>query len=167
MALRLVCEREGEIEAFQRQKYWSVEADLLMPKGSNLEVGAWLGAAAGCCRWLLPVHLCACHSCRLAARMHPCQASQLVLTAPGLTLPAQARITEVDGAAPPQPGYLDQKEAAAITKRVAAAQFEVEATSSREQQRQPPAPFTTSTLQQEANNRLGLSEWRGRELHRA
>lgn len=70
MALRLVCEREGEIEAFQRLKYWSVEADLLMPKGSNLEVGAWLGAAAAGCG--VSVHRCACHGHRLAAGMHPC-----------------------------------------------------------------------------------------------
>ncbi|PRW57014.1 DNA topoisomerase I [Chlorella sorokiniana] len=112
VALRLVCERENEVEAFVRQKYWSVEADLLMPQGSHLE----------------------------------------------------ARITEVDGAPPPLPGFLDDKEAAAIAKRVGTARFEVEATSSREQQRQPPAPFTTSTLQQEANNRMGLSTGRTMSL---
>jgi len=33
VALRLVCEREQEIEAFKAQEYWSIDADLLAPAG--------------------------------------------------------------------------------------------------------------------------------------
>ncbi|HYH21570.1 MAG TPA: DNA topoisomerase, partial [Azospirillum sp.] len=34
VALRLVCEREAEIEAFRPQEYWSVEADFATPAGA-------------------------------------------------------------------------------------------------------------------------------------
>ena len=34
VALRLVCEREAEIEAFQKREYWTVEAHLLTPAGA-------------------------------------------------------------------------------------------------------------------------------------
>jgi DNA topoisomerase-1 len=71
----------------------------------------------------------------------------------------QARLSSVDGAPPPQPGFTDHQQAADIAARVAAAQFSVREASSREQQRQPPPPFTTSTLQQEANKRLGMGEY--------
>ena len=33
VALRLVCEREQEIEAFKAQEYWSIDADLTAPSG--------------------------------------------------------------------------------------------------------------------------------------
>jgi DNA topoisomerase-1 len=33
VALRLVCEREQEIEAFKAQEYWSIDADLIAPSG--------------------------------------------------------------------------------------------------------------------------------------
>jgi DNA topoisomerase-1 len=35
VALRLICEREAEIEAFQSQEYWSVEAALGLASGDN------------------------------------------------------------------------------------------------------------------------------------
>lgn len=87
MALRLVCEREGEIEAFQTQKHWSVEADLLMPKGSNLEVRTWgqlkrTGSCAECLDAVLAVRLLSSSLCALllprwvgwlpASRLQPC-----------------------------------------------------------------------------------------------
>ena len=35
VALRLICEREGEIEAFKPREYWSVEADFTTPKNTS------------------------------------------------------------------------------------------------------------------------------------
>ena len=35
VALRLICEREAEIEAFQSQEYWSIEAALGLASGNN------------------------------------------------------------------------------------------------------------------------------------
>ena len=36
MALRLICEREAEIEIFKPQEYWSVESDFTTPRGDQL-----------------------------------------------------------------------------------------------------------------------------------
>jgi DNA topoisomerase-1 len=110
VALRLLCEREAAIAAFQPQHYFTVGASLRLPGGAQL----------------------------------------------------QARLAQVDGAPPPQPGYPDRQAAEAVAGWVAAARFAVRETSRREQQRQPPPPFITSTLQQEANTRLGFSERRRR-----
>ncbi|HJO68747.1 MAG TPA: toprim domain-containing protein, partial [Rhodospirillales bacterium] len=45
VALRIICERESEIEAFRAQEYWSVRAAFLTPKGE--EVTAQLTHLAG------------------------------------------------------------------------------------------------------------------------
>ncbi len=37
VALRLICEREREIEKFDPQEYWSIEADFKTPKGKNFK----------------------------------------------------------------------------------------------------------------------------------
>src|SRR3984957_400283 len=34
VALRLICEREGEIEAFKAQEYWTIDADIATGKGN-------------------------------------------------------------------------------------------------------------------------------------
>src|ERR687897_706096 len=37
VALRLICEREAEIEAFKSVEYWSIVAQLATPRGDNFE----------------------------------------------------------------------------------------------------------------------------------
>jgi DNA topoisomerase-1 len=66
-----------------------------------------------------------------------------------------ANLTSVDGRAPPNPGFLDESLAQNIRARIEQAQFSVASVTKKETSRNPPPPFTTSTLQQEANKRLG------------
>jgi DNA topoisomerase-1 len=104
VALRLICEREAEIEAFRAREYWTVEALFLTPTGA----------------------------------------------------PFTARLTHLDGR------KLDQfdlnTEALAQRARgiVEAGRFSVASVERRRVKRNPPAPFTTSTLQQEASRKLGF-----------
>ena len=106
-ALRMIVEREEEIEAFVAREYWSIEAE------------------------------CA----------HPSQ---------GFT----ARLTRLDGQKFEQFTVTDGDTAEAARARIqAAAQGALHVTdvASKERKRRPAAPFTTSTLQQEASRKLGFT----------
>jgi DNA topoisomerase-1 len=104
VALRLVCEREAEIEVFRPREYWTVEAIFVTPGGA----------------------------------------------------PFTARLTHLDGK------RLDQFDlnTAALANRAKAAveagSFTVGSVEKKRVRRNPPAPFTTSTLQQEASRKLGF-----------
>ena len=104
VALRLICEREAEIEIFRPREYWTIDAALLTPAGA----------------------------------------------------PFTARLTHLQGK------RLDQFDlnSAALAERaraeVAAGDFSVATVERRRVKRNPPAPFTTSTLQQEASRKLGF-----------
>jgi DNA topoisomerase I len=105
VALRLVCDREAEIEAFKSEEYWSIEALLATLKGE--EVRARLSAIAG------------------------------------------RRLDRLD--------IKDAASANAIKAAVEGAPFRVAAVEKKAVRRNPYAPFTTSTLQQEASRKLGFS----------
>jgi DNA topoisomerase I len=105
VALRLVCDREAEIEAFRTQEYWSIEALLATPKGE--EFGARLTAIAG------------------------------------------KKLDRLD--------IKDEASAHAIKAAIEGGDFKVAAVEKRAVRRNPAAPFTTSTLQQEASRKLGFS----------
>jgi DNA topoisomerase-1 len=104
VALRLICDREAEIEIFKNREYWTIEAVFLTPAGA----------------------------------------------------PFTARLTHFKGK------RLDQfdlnNETAALLAKVAveAGQFTVGSVEKKRVRRNPPAPFTTSTLQQEASRKLGF-----------
>ncbi len=104
VALRLICEREAEIEAFVNREYWTVEARFTTPHGA----------------------------------------------------PFTARLTHLDGRRLEQFDLKDAATAAAAREAVQAGSFTVAEVERKRTRRNPPAPFTTSTLQQEASRKLGL-----------
>src|SRR3546814_424582 len=106
-ALRMIVEREEEIEAFVAREYWSVEAE------------------------------CA----------HPVQAFT-------------AKLTRLDGKKFEQFTVTDGDTAEEARRRIVSAAngaLHVTDVASKERKRRPAAPFTTSTLQQEASRKLGFT----------
>jgi len=104
VALRLICEREAEIEAFRAREYWTVEARFTTPQGA----------------------------------------------------PFTARLTHLDGKKLDQFDLADEASAMRAKAAVEAGQFSVLSVEKRRVRRNPPPPFTTSTLQMEASRKLGM-----------
>jgi DNA topoisomerase I len=105
VALRLVVDREAEIEAFKTREYWTVEANLKTAGGE-----------------IFPA--------RLAAR---------------------------DGKKLDKFDIADEATAHAYRDALRGQLFRVESIEAKEHKRNPAPPFTTSSLQQEASRKLGLS----------
>jgi DNA topoisomerase-1 len=104
VALRLICEREAEIEAFRAREYWTVEARFTTPAGA----------------------------------------------------PFTARLTHHEGKRLEQFDLPDEASAMRAKAAVEAGQFSVASVEKRRTKRNPPPPFTTSTLQMEASRKLGM-----------
>ena len=104
VALRLICVRESEIEAFKPREYWTIEAHFLTPGGA----------------------------------------------------PFTARLTHLDGRKLEQFDLNTAEVAHRAKAAVEAGAYSVEKVERRRVKRHPPAPFTTSTLQQEASRKLGM-----------
>ncbi len=105
VALRLVCDRELEIEKFVAKEYWSIAATLATPRQETFE----------------------------------------------------ARLTGADGQKIQRLDIGSGAEAEAFTRDLEAATFKVAAVEAKPARRNPPPPFTTSTMQQEASRKLGFS----------
>jgi DNA topoisomerase-1 len=105
VALRLVCDRELEIEQFKAQEYWSIAADLATAKNETF----------------------------------------------------QARLVTADGKKLDKFDIPDQATADRLKAALEGGRFQVGSIESKAQRRNPAAPFTTSTLQQEASRKLGFS----------
>ena len=108
VALRLICEREAEIEVFKPREYWTVDAKFLTPTGA----------------------------------------------------PFSARLTHLDGKRLDQFDLNDEAKALAAKAVVEAGAFSVANVEKKRTRRNPPAPFTTSTIQQEASRKLGFGAQR-------
>ncbi len=104
VALRMVCERESEIEVFRPREYWTVEATLATPAGA----------------------------------------------------PFTARLTHLDGKKLDQFDLANEAAAREAEAAVKAGSYTVASVERRRVRRNPPAPFTTSTLQQEASRKLNM-----------
>ena len=109
VALRLICERESEIEAFRAREYWTVEARFATP------AGALFGA----------------------------------------------RLTHLDGKKLDQFDLPDEASGMRAKAAVEAGQFSVASVEKKRSKRNPPPPFTTSTLQMEASRKLGMGAQAG------
>src|SRR5438045_9603185 len=106
VALRLVCERESEIEAFKSREYWTIEVEFKTEAGQTFT----------------------------------------------------ARLTHLDGKRLERFDLDSEAKARAAADAILRASgFTVAEIESRQVRRNPFPPFTTSTLQQEASRKLGLS----------
>ncbi|MEA2778059.1 MAG: topoisomerase [Acetobacteraceae bacterium] len=104
VALRLICDREAEIEVFRAREYWTIEALFITPGGA----------------------------------------------------PFTARLTHLNGKRLDQFDLNNETLALAAKAAVEAGTFTVGSVERRRVKRNPPPPFTTSTLQQEASRKLGF-----------
>jgi DNA topoisomerase-1 len=105
VALRLVCDRELEIEKFVPREYWSLIATLATPRGEEFE----------------------------------------------------ARLVGADGRKVQRLDIGTGAEAEAFKRALETAAFTVANVEAKPARRNPPPPFTTSTLQQEASRKLGFA----------
>src|SRR6516162_8999714 len=105
VALRLVCDRELEIEKFVPREYWSLLATLATPRGEEFE----------------------------------------------------ARLVGADGQKIQRLDIGTPAEAEAFKAALESAAFTVANVEAKPAKRNPPPPFTTSTLQQEASRKLGFA----------
>jgi DNA topoisomerase I len=105
VALRLICDREMEIETFEPQEYWSIFANMKTPTGDMFQAG----------------------------------------------------VTGFDGKKIGRLDINNGTDAGTIKTMLDSASFAVDSVASKPAKRNPAAPFTTSTLQQEASRKLGFS----------
>jgi DNA topoisomerase-1 len=105
VALRLVCDRELEIERFVAREYWSIVARLATPRNEVFE----------------------------------------------------ARLVGADGKKITRLDIGSGAEAEGFTRDLETAAFRIVSVEAKPARRNPPPPFTTSTMQQEASRKLGFS----------
>jgi DNA topoisomerase-1 len=107
VALRAICEREEEIEAFVTREYWDITV-------------------------------------------------QLQANAAAASLPFSARLTHWDGEKLEKFSLTNEQQATAISRVLEGADYRIRDIEQKQMSRNPAAPFTTSTLQQEASRKLGF-----------
>jgi len=112
VALRLIVEREREIQKFKPEEYWTIEGVFLTKE--NAEVAA--------------------------------------------------KLFSIDGKKVDKFDIKNEKEANAILEKIQGKPFTITDKTEKQVKRTPPAPFTTSTLQQRANTTLGYSSKRTMRL---
>ncbi len=106
VAVRLVVEREREIQKFIKEEYWSIEVDLAKHGEEKI---------------------------------------------------FRARLIELNGKKLDKFAFKNDKESSAVVKDLEGSGYTVKEITSKEVTRNPAPPFTTSTLQQEASRKFGMS----------
>lgn len=127
VATRLIVERERERMAFVRTPYWDVSATLAAPDAEGVDT-------------------------RFASRMVSLDGRRL---AGSKDFDSAGQLTTDASAANVR--RLDESEATAVASTLGTAAFTVMSMETKPYRRRPQPPFTTSTLQQAAGNRLGMS----------
>lgn len=115
VAVRLIVDREREIQAFKPDEYWTIEAELQKTKNYHQDL----------------------------ARRDNQKLRALLIKKGNQTIPKL--------------GIKDQKEAEKILKDLEGAEYKVQKIERKEVRRNPLPPFTTSTLQQDASKKFGMS----------
>ena len=105
VALRLICEREMEIESFVSEEYWQIKADMASQRNQSFD----------------------------------------------------ARLYELDGKKVQKFSFRTKEEADRALIAVRVGGYTVASVEAKPIKRNPPPPFTTSTLQQEASRKLGYN----------
>ena len=113
VAIRLICDRQAEIDAFEPEEYWSITADLEAPENIEQKQNGKIGPRT------------------FTAKLH-----------------------QIDGK---KVEIKNETEAAAAVEGAQQEEFKVQSVKRRQRRRNPAAPFTTSSLQQEASRRLGFT----------
>ncbi|GCE28011.1 DNA topoisomerase 1 [Dictyobacter alpinus] len=135
VALRVICDREAEIRAFVAEEYWSIAATLSKQKHKER------------------------FEATLISRLNDVDSMNGDDSATDGEEPAAVEAPGANGSKPAKGGkgrikISSQAEADAILKDLQGASYSVLKYEEREQRRQPPLPYTTSTLQQDASLRL-------------
>ncbi len=104
VALRIICDREDEIEAFRSEEYWDIKLNLETAKKAKF----------------------------------------------------QATVFEIEGKKLEKFSIVNEKDAGNIKKLLDAKKYQVLSITKKQAKRRPYAPFTTSSLQQEAARKLGF-----------
>jgi DNA topoisomerase-1 len=146
VALRLVCDREAEIRAFEPEEYWSISA-FLSQQGAQERFEAMLIARL--------------NDIALVNGEENANGSEEAEGASdnGKASEQNGAASTGNGAKKVQNGkgrikVSSQAEAEAILADLRGAAYTVLKVEEKEQRRQPPLPYTTSTMQQDASSRL-------------
>jgi DNA topoisomerase-1 len=146
VALRLICEREAEIRAFQPEEYWTIDALLSKAKQRKTFTAA-LFARLGSDELANPAPVPASPQ----GKGEPAPASEV--EADG-RLPGERNGVGTDREERTKIQIRSEEEAQAILQHLEGAAYRVTAIERRDVRRQPYLPYTTSTLQQDASVRL-------------
>ncbi|WP_136513671.1 type I DNA topoisomerase [Geomonas edaphica] len=127
VALRLICEREKEIQAFKEQEYWTIGAKLETAKKQGLTAALVEAEGKKLSKFDIPDRDAAFRLFGLlGGRKFPLQES-------------------------------DEKGVPLVVQKPVDPEYRVDKVTKSERKRSPSPPFTTSTLQQEAARKLGFS----------